>query len=224
MPYTIGGALRQKKIYAGKQVTVFGRAAGMEFMGKIIEAGGDRLELELFAPPGYPENRQWEQLAVTVNFLVPGDASYSFQASVQSYDDVSQLMRLEQSAPIERVDQRCDYRLKTAKLIYVTLQPLEDGGREKWQQASLLDISRGGVNILSRISADPGEELKVWIPLEEVDHVIETAIEVVRVVVGDEGLMTLGGRFVDISLADQEKVLDYILKVWEEKKDEKPTV
>ena len=64
-----------------------------------------------------------------------------------------------------------------------------------------------------------GDRLKVWIPLDEVDHAIESPARVVRVIEGEEGQIILGVSFEALPLSDQEKILDYILKVWTEKKD-----
>jgi c-di-GMP-binding flagellar brake protein YcgR len=223
MPYTIGGALRQKKLFVGKQVSLLDHNTDTEISGKVVAAGGDSLSLELMAPPGYGGESRWQNRALSVQFLVPGDATYSFPASVSRYDQQSRLLQLEQVARMTRRDQRNDFRLKTAKLIYVTQRPGGDGEREKWQQASLLDISRGGANILSKLEVSVGDLLKAWIPLEEVDHVIETGIQVMRIVEREEGMVMLGVSFSSLTLPDQEKILDYILKVWTEKKDEKTT-
>ncbi len=46
-------------------------------------------------------------------------------------------------------------------------------GGEIWQQSSLLDISRSGASVLTALPISQGDELKVWIPLEEVDHILE---------------------------------------------------
>ncbi|MDW7649773.1 MAG: PilZ domain-containing protein [Bacillota bacterium] len=217
MPVTIGGALRQKIIFTGKQVMITGDKASLECRGKIVEIEGDMLILELFATTVYPHEMLRQQKAVNVSFVVSGDATYSFAADVSSYNDTAHILQIRQASPMERTDKRKFYRLKTSKLVYIVSET-EQG--ESWLQAGLLDISRGGASILSPVPVSCGSDLKVWIPLDEVDHVIETVSRVVRVLEGDEGQVIAGVSFEGLSLTDQEKILDYILKVWKEKKNE----
>jgi hypothetical protein len=223
MSVTIGGAVRYNKLYAGKQVRIVGKDADLECRGKVIDANGDTMFLQLFTNPAYPFEKLLKQEDVTVIFVVPEDAAYSFTAVIHDLDVAGHTLQLEQTAPMERVEQRSDYRLKTSKLIYVALGSTEEIASENWEQASLLNISRGGASILTRLCFNVGDELKVWIPLEEVDHIIETGIRVVRVVEGEKDLIILGVSFTGLPLPDQAKILDYILKVWTEKKDEKST-
>lgn len=220
MPVTIGGALRQKIIFAGKQVMITGQESNLECRGKIVEIDGDMLSLELFVPAVCP-HEMCAQKAVNVSFIVSGDATYSFPADVSAYNDAAHILQVRQAAPMERTDKRTDYRLKTVKLVYVVGNPVEpqDEG-ESWQEASLLDISRGGASILSPVPVKTGEDLKIWIPLDEVDHVIETVTHVVRAHEGEEGQLIAGLRFDGLSLLDQERILDYIIKVCKDSKNE----
>lgn len=155
---------------------------------------------------------------LTVVFVVPDDASYSLNAKIINYDETARLLQLVQEAPITRTEQRSDYRLRTAKLIYVALCKQSGEGGEIWQQSSLLDISRSGASVLTALPISQGDELKVWIPLEEVDHILEVGTRVVRVSIGGGDQVILGLSFSELSLADQEKILDYILKEWTEGK------
>jgi len=87
-------------------------------------------------------------------------------------------------------------------------------GGESWQKSSLLDISRSGASILTVLPSSVGDKLKLWIPMEEVDYVLETGTRVARVSVVEADQLILGLSFSELSLADQEKILDYILKEW----------
>lgn len=218
MPVTIGGAVRHKKLYIGKQVRVLGDG---EQVGKVLDVQGDTLRVELFAVARDVDVKLQAGEQVSLGFVVPGDASYRFLATVESIDEVRQTLLLRQAEPIVRTEQRSDYRIQTSKVIYVADPKAKRGMEENWQQAGLLDISRSGASILTPLQVVCGEKLKVWIPLDEVDHILETETQVVRVSAGDDGLCTAGLNFNEMPLADQGKVLDYIMEVWKKKKDGK---
>lgn len=220
MPVTVRGATLQNEIYHGKHVRVTGHHAGFDSSAKIMEISGDTVTLQLLASVTCPYEHLMKQKVVDVLFVVPDDSAYSFAAEVLGYNEQEQLLQLKQSMPMERMDRRNHFRLKTSKIVYMaTSLSLDALPSENWQQASLLDISRGGASIFSPVMLESGDRLKVWIPLDEVDHAIESPARVVRVIEGEEGQIILGISFEDLPLPDQEKILDYILKVWTEKKD-----
>jgi c-di-GMP-binding flagellar brake protein YcgR len=213
---TVIGAIRQKKLFIGKKVQIQGKDADLETTAKVVQCDADTLMLELFASAVYPHEKLHSQKKMTVSFVVPEDAIYSFDGYVVSYNDGAQILLLEQVTPLKRTEQRQNYRLKTAKLMYLSLE--EDNGNglagASWQQAGLLDISRGGASVLSPVSVPAKYIVKVLIPLTEVDYVLETQAQVVREKKGDEGQIILGLTFQDLTLLGQERILDYILKVW----------
>jgi len=215
---TIGGALRHKKLYIGKQVRLLADGAEQEYRAKVVEVQQETMLLELFSG----ENDALKLLRdgqLTVVFVVPDDAAYSFCAKLVNYNEAERLLQLVQEAPLTRAEKRSDYRLRTAKLIYVSLCKQSGEGGENWQQASLLDISRSGASVLTVLPVSHGDELKVWIPLEEVDHILESGTRVVRVSAGEADQLILGLSFSELGLVDQEKILDYILKEWEKGKE-----
>lgn len=212
MPITIEGAFRHKKLYIGKQVRLLNVATGVECMAKIMEIQRELMFLELGATGDYSHLGLLPEEQLTVTFVVPDDATYSLSAKVISFNDSAQLLQLVQEAPLTRTEKRRDYRLRTVKLIYVAMH--EQSVWESWQQASLLDISRNGASILTALPVSQGDELKVWIPLEEVDHILEAGTRVVRVLAGEADQLIIGLSFNELSLANQEKILDYILKEW----------
>ena len=85
----------------------------------------------------------------------------------------------------------------------------------------MLDLSRGGASILTSAALTVDTGISVWIPLDEVDYVLEAAARVVHLKQGEEGQLVAGVAFTDLSLIDQEKILDYILKIWTQKKENK---
>ena len=221
VPVTVRGATLRKKIYHGKHVRVTGHDVGFDASAKIMEISGDTVTLQLLASVTCPYEQLMKQKVVNVLFVVPEDSAYSFAAEVLGYNEQEQILQLKQSMDIERMDRRPHFRLKTSKIVYMaTKLSVEALPSENWQQASLLDISRGGASIFSPVMVEVGDWLKVWIPLDEVDHAIESMVRVVRVIEGDAGQIILGVSFEALPLPDQEKILDYILKVWTEKKNQ----
>lgn len=218
MPVTIGGAVRQKKLFVGKQVILADSDVGLECRGKILKIEGDTVTLELFT--SHKLDQLLELKRVTMIFMVPEDATYCVKSAVVGCNRETHVLQVVQVEPMVRTEQRSDVRLKTSKLIYLAMRDKGVKIGESWQKASLLDISRGGASILTAMEAKQGDELKVWIPLEEVDHILEAGTRVVRVKEGEDLEATLGLSFEGLSLSDQEKILDYIMKVWEVKKDE----
>ncbi|NLM45819.1 MAG: PilZ domain-containing protein [Firmicutes bacterium] len=216
MPLTIAGAVQQKKLAVGKQVTV--TAPALTFQAQITDFTDHALQLKVLAPSAHSLQNVSKGTTVTVSFIVPDDARYSFLAVVAGCEQEKLQLEVRQQAPFERLQQRSDYRLKTAKIIYLRTKEQSKLQAPNWQQACMLDISRGGASILTSAAPATGELLDVWIPLEEVDFALETQAEVVRRKIGEDGQLVLGVRFVDLSLLQQEKILDYILKVWSEKK------
>jgi len=211
---TIGPALRHKKLYLGKQVRLLSDGTERECMAKVVEVQQETMLLELFAGE-HDVLKQLSQGRLTVVFVVPDDAAYSFSAKLIDYNEATRLLRLVQEAPLARGEKRSDYRLRTAKLIYVSLCKQPGEGGDVWQQASLLDLSRSGASVLTVLPVSQGDELKVWIPLEEVDHILESGTRVVRVSAGEAEQLILGVSFSELGLVDQEKILDYILKEWD---------
>lgn len=222
MAVTVIGAIRQKKLFIGKKVQIIGQEKDLETTAKVVQCDANTLMLELFASAVYPHEKLRSQEKMTVSFVVPEDAIYSFEGSVVSYNDGAQILLLEQVTPLKRTEQRQNYRLKTAKLMYIS--PQEDNtdrlAGASWQQAGLLDISRGGASVLSPVSAPAKSTVKVLIPLTEVDYVLETYAQVVREKKGEEGQIILGLTFLDLTLLGQERILDYILKVWSGSNDD----
>ncbi|HHX73971.1 MAG TPA: PilZ domain-containing protein [Firmicutes bacterium] len=216
MPLTITGAVQQKKIGVGKRVTVTAPAFGLQ--AQITDFTDHTLLLKILAPSACHLQDMTEGMCVTVSFVVPDDARYSFPAVISGCNKEKLLCEVRQQAAIDRLDQRSDYRLKTAKIIYLRTKKQAKLQAPHWQQACMLDISRGGASILTSAVLAVGEMLDVWIPLEEVDYALETQAEVVRRKTGEEGQLVLGVRFPDLSLPEQEKILDYILKIWSAKK------
>jgi len=212
---TIGGALRHKLLYVGKQVRLLCDEAGPEYRAKVAEVQKETILLELLAGEN-DVSKLLPQGQLTVVFVVPDDASYSFGAKIINYSEPGRLLQLVQETPLLRTEKRSDYRLRTAKLIYVAL--CKQSGEESWQQSSLLDLSRSGASVLTTLPISKGDELKIWIPLEEVDHILEAGTKVVRVSMGEADQLILGLSFSELSLADQGKILDYILKEWTEGK------
>lgn len=208
MPVTIGGAVRQRKISIGKQVRITG-SHELECWGKIAEISGDSLKIELPVTDVARELCKLQE--VTVTYVVADDAAYSFKAAVTALQCEAGLLHIRQAEAMKRQEQRSHYRLKTAKLINIQLTDSEGTPQGNWWQASLLDLSRGGASILSPVDLPVGCTVKVWIPLDEVDHLLEVKADVVRLRRGEEGQRIAGVRFAELSLTDQEKVLDYIL-------------
>jgi c-di-GMP-binding flagellar brake protein YcgR len=213
---TVIGAIRQKKLFIGKKVQIKGKDADLETTAKVVQCDADTLMLELFASAVYPHDNLRRQKNMTVSFVVSEDAIYSFDGSVVSYNDGAQILLLDQVTPLKRTEQRQNYRLKTAKLMYISPEGDNADGLvgASWQQAGLLDISRGGASVLSPVSVPAQSIVKVLIPLTEVDYVLETQAQVVREKKGDEGQIILGLTFQNLTLLGQERILDYILKVW----------
>lgn len=214
---TIEGALRHRKLYIGKHVRLHCDGTEQECRAKVVEIQQGTMLLELFAGDN-DALKLLPQEQLTVVFVVPDDAAYSLSAKIINYVEPARLLRLTQEAPLTRTEKRSDYRLRTAKLIYVALCKQSGDGGEVWQQASLLDISRSGASVLTVLPVSQNDELKVWIPLEEVDHILEAGTRVVRVSTGEAEQLILGLSFSELSLTDQEKILDYILKEWGEGK------
>ena len=169
-----------------------------------------------------PDMRRFNLPAAKVIIsTVPDDAIYVCQAAITCVNEGTALIQIKQSAPLERREQRSDYRLKTAEIIYIfTGQPDSALGQD-WHQACLLDLSRGGASILTSAALTVDTGISVWIPLDEVDYVLEAAARVVHLKQGEEGQLVAGVAFTDLSLIDQEKILDYILKIWTQKKENK---
>lgn len=215
MAVTIAGAVRQNKIYPGKQMKIRTQDQ-QEWLTKVEELSRDAIALKLLAPSILPPG-VFQQEAVTVSFLVPGDATYSFLADVALWQDEVFRIELNYATPLERIEQRTHFRLETSKLIYVAVKKDGEDGWGNLQEASLLDISRGGASILSPVKVSTGSDFLVWIPLDEVDYVVEAVSRVVRVTEGLEGQILIGVSFKDLPLLDQERILDYILQRMDKK-------
>ncbi len=216
MAVTVMGAVRQNKLFVGKKVQVKGQDADLETAAVVVQCNADTLMLELYASAIYPHDKLRNQETMTVNFVVADDGLYSFEGSVISYNDAAQILYLEQVAPLKRAEQRSSYRLKTAKVMHISVN--EEGGSglsvTSWQEAGLLDISRKGASILSPVPVSVQASVNVLIPLAEVDYTLETKAQVVREKKGEEGQIILGTIFPELTLLEEERILDYILKVW----------
>lgn len=221
MPITIAGAVQQKKIAVGKQVTLASSQADITCRAKVVEVLLETLLLQLTTP----DMRQLKALKpksdVTISFVVPDDAIYACRATIARFNEDAALIQIKQSTPLERQEQRHDFRLKTAEIIYILAEQPDGPLGQDWHQACLLDLSRGGASILTSVALPVDTEISVWIPLDEVDHVLEATAKVVRLKQGEEGQMVVGVSFTDLSLVDQEKILDYIIKMWTQKKEDK---
>ncbi|HAA38032.1 MAG TPA: hypothetical protein DCE00_04075 [Firmicutes bacterium] len=221
MPLTLAGAVQQKKIAVGKQVSLTSAEYDFTFRAKVVEILLETLLLQVAAPDMRRLNLLRAAKEVIISFTVPDDAIYVCQAAITCVNEGTALIQIKQSAPLERREQRSDYRLKTAEIIYIfTGQPDSALGQD-WHQACLLDLSRGGASILTSAALTVDTGISVWIPLDEVDYVLEAAARVVHLKQGEEGQLVAGVAFTDLSLIDQEKILDYILKIWTQKKENK---
>ncbi|MCR3922134.1 MAG: PilZ domain-containing protein [Firmicutes bacterium] len=221
MPITIMGAVQQKKIALGKQVTIEDSHADVICRAEVVDIQGETICLRITPPAVQPLQKLKPETVVTLSFVVPDDGIYSFAAAVSSCQEDPAMVSVEQSTPLVRTEQRSDYRLKTSKIIYMLAEQPSGPLGQNWHEACLLDLSRGGASVLVAVALPVGTEISVWIPLDEVDHVLEATARVVRLKPGDQNQTVAGVCFTDLSLVDQEKILDYILKVWTEKKDAK---
>lgn len=223
MTITIGGAVRHKKLYIGKQVKVSGENGRLDCSARVVDIQNDILLLELFATSVYPHDRLLCAPAVDLIFIVPDDAAYRCRCQVMSYSDTAQILQIRQDTPVQRVDQRHHYRLQTSRLIYIAPAPEKDAMATDWREAGLLDISRGGARVMTSQAFSVGSKVRLLIPLDEVGCVVECNAIVVRESVGKDGQSVFGLRYDDLPLSEQERILDFILKLWTEKKDEQQT-
>ncbi|HZK24354.1 MAG TPA: PilZ domain-containing protein, partial [Oscillospiraceae bacterium] len=192
MPITIAGAVQQKKIAVGKQVSLTNSHADLTCRAKVVDVLVKTLLLQVTTPDMRQLKALKPQSEVIISFTVPDDAIYACQATIASFNEDAALIQIKQATPLERREQRLDYRLKTAEIIYILAEQPDSPLGQDWHQACLLDISRGGASILTSVALPIGTEISVWIPLDEVDHVLEATAQVVRLKQGEEGQAIAG--------------------------------
>lgn len=211
MPVTVTGAIREKKLIVGQEVKISGEKL-LPCRAKILRVQDDAMMLELLLDADCPGDRLSEEGEITVTFIVPDDAIYSFNGVVSRYNHETRILLLERLSPLGRIEQRRNFRLKTVKLVYFC----EDDSyipAKSWLQASLLDLSRGGASLLSPALRQPGTKIRLLLSLDEVGCVIETGATVVRAWQGQDQII-LGVVFDGLSLHHQDRILEYIIKEW----------
>ena len=156
MPLTLAGAVQQKKIAVGKQVSLTSAEYDFTFRAKVVEILLETLRLQVAAPDMRRLNLLRAAKEVIISFTVPDDAIYVCQAAITCVNEGTALIQIKQSAPLERREQRSEYRLKTAEIIYIFTGSL---------------IARTGTGLASGLLADlPGGEYLNLQQLFDVDR------------------------------------------------------
>jgi c-di-GMP-binding flagellar brake protein YcgR len=207
----VTGAIREKKLIIGQEVKISGEKM-LPCSAKVLRIQDDAMILELLLAADCPGEWLSEAVEITVAFIVPDDAIYSFSGIVSRYNHETRVLLLERLSPLGRIEQRRNFRLKTAKLVYFCDDD-SDVPAKSWLQASLLDLSRGGACLLSPVFRQPGTKIKLLLSLAEVECVIETGATVVRAWQGEDHII-LGLVFEGLSLDHQDRILEYIIKKW----------
>ena len=211
---TISSAIRQNKLYKGKDVEV-GEDPKLLYLAEVASVTIEEIVLKLLNSH-YNHELFSRAKDICVRFVIPEDASYIFMAAVAGYDEKDCMLTLRNLSSLSRVDQRSNFRLKTARSVFLSVEN-SSGEGEKWSEAVLLDISRGGARILTSAVVQAGDRVKLSLFLTEVEHTMEAVAEVVHAASSD-GQFDLGLRFTELPLADLDHLLEFIIKVWLENK------
>ncbi len=214
MVVTISGAMRGNKLYLGKNVEIWRREEEIPYPGRVAHFSVDRLVFEVlncdFEGP-------WLDEEITVRFTVPDDACYEFTGVVSIYNRDSHRLFIERLSSLKRIEKRGNYRMKTSRPVSIYLEEEAEG--KKWREGVLLDISRTGARLLLPESPiKPGDIIKIFFNMDEVEHTLDAEAEVIHLTL-NEDQVKLGVRFMPLPLPDMELLLEFILRLWAEKKN-----
>ena len=205
MVVTISGAIRGNKLYAGKEVEILHLDKEEVCPGRVVGFSDGVLELAIDGECAAIEI----QREIMVCFVVYDDAPYMFKGKVSSWE--GSRLRLDDLSSLARVDQRGSYRVKTHKSL-----KLEREGTEDLFDGILLDISRAGARLRTTQKILPGQNIRLHLNIEETGRFVLGA-EVVHII-GDGDRVQLGVKFVNLAIPDQEALVEYVLRLWKEKK------
>lgn len=214
MTVTLQGAIRSSKLYEGKELEISGRD-GFICSGKAGEYAGGLLEIKVLPTAVAGQKAFHPGENVTISFVVTGDARYDFTARVAAADVKSGTVKLAGFSGLRRNEQRDSYRIRNVRRLY-----FREAGREgRWQEGTLVDISAAGARIVSEELLPPGLVIKLLLGLPEVEYTLEVEAKVVRTVKLKQGYET-GLGFLDLTLDDQERLLDFVIKMYQEERNQ----
>ncbi len=206
MVVTISGAMRVNKLYPGKEVEVFRQEKEEVCPGRVVGFAGGLLELAIMGECTSIEKGS----ELSIRFVVPDDAPYIFKGKVYSWQEGR--VQLTGLSSLARVEQRGSYRVKTNKPLQLKL-----GDTGSWLDGTLLDISRTGARLRTDEKALPGQTVSIRLDTDRAGGGFELGAEVVHVI-GDGESVQLGVRFVSLPILIQEALVEYVLRLWVEKK------
>ncbi|MFO7154846.1 MAG: PilZ domain-containing protein [Caldicoprobacter oshimai] len=152
---------------------------------------------------------------VRVNFFRERGQFY-FDAEVvdRQRTDRVHLIRLKQTSPIHRLQRRSFYRLKiNLSVLFRVVEQDFTYDKPCYIKAHTIDISGGGIRLLTDEKLEPGQQVECQIPIGERDN-LELKGVVVRVVPCVEGnyKFEVGIKFVDILEAERDRLIQFIFQ------------
>ncbi|WP_027363312.1 flagellar brake protein [Desulfotruncus alcoholivorax] len=161
--------------------------------------------------------RRNEQVAVR---FFSENSSFIFDTNVVGeINDNIKLYRLDYPQKINRVQQRSHVRLPV--IIDVEYAVLEEEEKEKnkkaaYKKTTTVDLSGGGMKLLTREKIEPGTKilLVISLPLKNRPELLEIKSVVVRCVKVDPNreVYHLGIKFEDISLSQEDKIVRFVFE------------
>ena len=163
-----------------------------------------------------------------VHILPPREASRELYAGKQievlaqiedvAYRFISQILTLDGDCVIARpsdmrpVEKRQHYRLQIGLVPSYGAVTDNNGVDDRSTRLTVVDISAGGVQFVSRNAFAPGTRVHMWLPIE--DYRVDCVVEVIHARTPAKGRSNFryNGRFSSISTEDQEHVARFVFR------------
>lgn len=153
---------------------------------------------------------------------VPTDSCImEFKTLVRSFsNDNVPLVNLDKPADFKRIQRRKSFRLKTLINVKIAPTPEDPDGNPNYSPATGLDISAGGMEVMTSTPFQKDTVLMMkfdlWVDKKTV-HTFFLNAEIRRVALASPGNYKLGLEFLNLTKSDTDKIYQFIFKKSAEK-------
>jgi c-di-GMP-binding flagellar brake protein YcgR len=186
----------------------------MEFVSSLenINATGIHIALPILNLKPMPLLR-----GETVHVLISlPSSSIEFKTTVKGFKkDNIQLVVLEHPQDYKRVQRRNSVRLKVLMDAEMALLPVKRGQEPEFSKCEMVDISAGGMELVTKLPVERDSTILIKFDLEmEKDRVHNFLVrgKVRRVTPIPPKAKRLGVQFINLSMADADRIVQYIFK------------
>ena len=199
--------VEELEIYSGMRVEVTTFDGRLLFVAKLIGPRGSSAELHQYSEASLPQD------AEPVRVRIRGYNDHERKAVYMEgtiAPDVKHIWKVEELTVARIGNDRAFFRLDTD--IDATITTFGGFGAGE-QPCKLLNISVGGACISTGIRHNIGDKFLLWSKLAPDSEVIQVACQIVRINERKYGSFEYGCRFLDLSEAEEERILQIIFKM-----------